>query len=96
VNEDPRFMLEDMYESALGLRTVGWILLVLDVMVVGLFVFISLRDGSTLFPVWVMVQGLLGVVLIGAGIRKARQADQLLARMSTHVAERENQSPQAA
>ena len=82
-------MLEDMYESALGLRTIGWVLLVFDVAVVGLFVFISLRDGSRLFPVWVMAQGLLGLVLIGVGMRKARHADQLLARMSPHAVERE-------
>ena len=49
MNKDPRYVPEDSRESALGLRTVGWVLLTVDLLVVCMFVFISIRVGAWLF-----------------------------------------------
>ncbi len=51
--------------------TIGWILLWFDAM---LFVFFysSLRDGSMFWPVWIAIQGILGLGLVLAGTRYRR------------------------
>ena len=51
---EPFYVIEpvDYHESALTLRTVGWLLIIVGAMVDGLFVFQGLRDGSYLFAVW--------------------------------------------
>ena len=80
--------LEDYREWALTMRTIGWMLLVVDVMVIGLFASQGLRDGSLLFPVWAMAQGLVGMALVAAGVRKHEIATALEVRMApTRVAE---------
>lgn len=73
---EPFYVLEpvDYHESALTLRTVGWTLIVFDVMFVGIFAAQGLRDGSYLFPVWAMVQGLVGLFLVGAGVLRDEKA----------------------
>jgi hypothetical protein len=48
--------------------TIGWILLWMDSML-GIFFFSSLRDGSMFWPVWLTIQGAIGLVLIFMGTR---------------------------
>jgi len=53
------------------LLTLGWILLWVDAGL-GIFFFISLRSGSWFWPIWLGVQGLLGlVVIMGTRYRRA-------------------------
>ena len=66
---DPRFDLERYHENALGLRTAGWVLLTFAGLL-WIFVFISVRNGSVLFPAWAVVQSFVGFVLVGIGIKK--------------------------
>ncbi len=65
----------DLVESASETRrlgslmlTIGWFLLWMDG-VLGVFFFISLRDGSLFWPIWVAIEGILGLVLIVVGTR---------------------------
>ncbi len=51
--------------------TLGWILLWGDA-VLGAFFFISLRDGSMFWPIWLAAEGLLGLVLVIMGTRYRR------------------------
>jgi hypothetical protein len=51
--------------------TLGWILLWFDALV-GVFFFQSLRDGSMWWPIWIGVQGFIGVALVIAGTRYRR------------------------
>jgi hypothetical protein len=48
--------------------TLGWILLWGDA-VLGAFFFISLRDGSMFWPIWLAVEGFIGLALVIAGTR---------------------------
>lgn len=54
------------------LLTVGWILLWMDA-VLGIFFFISLRNGSWFWPIWLGIEGALGLILVmmGTHYRKA-------------------------
>ncbi len=51
--------------------TAGWILLWLDAML-GIFFFISLRNGSWFWPIWLGIQGAIGLVLVVLGTRYRR------------------------
>ena len=51
--------------------TLGWILLWGDA-ALGVFFFQSLRDGSLFWPVWLAVEGLLGLALVIMGTRYRR------------------------
>jgi hypothetical protein len=51
--------------------TAGWILLWFDAILLVYF-FISLRDGSMFWPLWVSIQGVIGVALVIAGTRYRR------------------------
>ncbi len=51
--------------------TLGWILLWGDA-VLGAFFFISLRDGSMFWPIWLAVEGIAGLVLVIMGTRYRR------------------------
>ena len=53
------------------LLTVGWILLWMDA-VLGVFFFISLRNGSWFWPIWLAIEGVLGLVLVIMGTRYRR------------------------
>ena len=53
------------------LLTVGWILLWMDA-ILGMFFFISLRNGSWFWPIWLGVEGVLGLVLVIMGTRYRR------------------------
>ena len=60
------------------LLTAGWILLWMDAGL-GIFFFISLRNGSWFWPIWLAVEGLLGLVLVmmGTHYRRAVGATRL-------------------
>src|SRR6202000_3544486 len=53
------------------LLTVGWILLWMDA-ILGVYFFISLRNGSMFWPVWLAIEGVLGLVLVIMGSRYRR------------------------
>ena len=53
------------------LLTVGWILLWMDA-VLGIFFFISLRNGSWFWPLWLGIEGVLGLVLVMMGTHYRR------------------------
>ncbi len=53
------------------LLTLGWILLWMDAGL-GIFFFISLRNGSWFWPIWLGIQGALGLVLVIMGTRYRR------------------------
>jgi len=46
--------------------TLGWILLWFDAILL-VFFFISVRDGSMFWPIWVGIQGIIGLGLVMAG-----------------------------
>jgi hypothetical protein len=50
------------------LLTLGWILLWMDA-ILGIFFFISLRNGSWFWPIWLGIQGFIGLVLVMMGTR---------------------------
>jgi hypothetical protein len=60
------------------LLTIGWILLWMDGLL-GVFFFQSLRNGSWFWPIWLGVEGLLGLVLVimGTSYRRAVGATRL-------------------
>lgn len=53
------------------LLTVGWIFLWMDGLL-GIYFFQSLRNGSSFWPVWLGIEGLLGLVLVIMGTRYRR------------------------
>jgi|SRR5579863_2128988 len=53
------------------LLTLGWILLWMDA-ILGVFFFASIRDGSLFWPVWLTVEGVLGLALVMLGGRYRR------------------------
>ncbi len=62
-------------EAGLTMRTVGWLLLVFDALFIMLFAPASLRDGSKLWVVWAVVQGLAGLVLVVLGGEKEERTE---------------------
>ena len=53
------------------LLTLGWILFWGDAVILSFF-FVSLRDGSMFWPIWVAVEGFVALVLIIMGTRYRR------------------------
>ncbi|MGC2109095.1 MAG: hypothetical protein WA655_06225 [Candidatus Korobacteraceae bacterium] len=74
------------------LLTVGWILLWMDA-VLGVFFFSSLRNGSWFWPIWLAVEGLLGLVLVmmGSRYRRAVGATRLGQRDLEHTLAQQRQ-----
>jgi hypothetical protein len=54
-----------------AMLTVGWILLWGDA-VLSAFFFASLRDGSIFWPIWIGVEGFVGLALVMMGTRYRR------------------------
>jgi hypothetical protein len=73
--------------------TIGWILLWMDSML-GIFFFSSLRDGSMFWPVWLTIEGVIGLVLIvmGTRYRHAIGATRLGQRDIARTARQERQA----
>ncbi|MGH9520983.1 MAG: hypothetical protein ACRD3E_00465 [Terriglobales bacterium] len=78
---DPRFDLERYHEDALGIRTTGWVLLTFAGLL-WIFVFISIRNGTMLFPAWATAQTLVGFALVGLGTQKENVTAVEQARMA--------------
>lgn len=78
---DPRFDLEMNHENALGMRTAGWVLVGFAGLL-WIFLFISVRNGTDLFPAWATVQTLAGFALIGVGFIKENETAEIEARMA--------------
>jgi hypothetical protein len=53
------------------LLTLGWILLWGDVVILSWF-FVSLRDGSMFYPIWIAVEGFIALALIIMGYKYRR------------------------
>jgi hypothetical protein len=64
----------DPHEAGLTMRTFGWTLLVFDLLFIALFVPADLRDGHFLWPTWAILQGIAGLAIVAAGVRKEEQA----------------------
>ena len=60
--------------------TIGKWLLWMDLLI-ALFVYTSVRDGSYFFVYWFVAEALLGVALVGAGARWRKVADTKLAQL---------------
>jgi len=72
--------------------TVGWILLWMDA-VLGVFFFISLRNGSMFWPIWLAIEGVLGLALVimGTRYRRAIGATRLGQRELRHTLAQQRQ-----
>lgn len=51
--------------------TIGWILLWMDALL-GVFFFQSLRNGSMFWPIWLAIEGVIGLALVIMGTRYRR------------------------
>lgn len=72
--ERDQFAIDNTVENRrLGsvLLTLGWILLWGDAVILSFF-FISLRNGSMFWPIWVAVEGFIALALIVMGTRYRR------------------------
>jgi len=70
-----------MLRRARVAMTVGKVLLWMDLLLL-CFVYVGLRSGSKLWLLWVLVEGVLGLVLVGAGAYQRRRAQDRLDSMS--------------
>jgi hypothetical protein len=59
-------VVEERRRLGSSLAVMGWMLLIFDA-IVAAFVLIGLRDGSTLWLWWTLVEGGLGLLLLGIG-----------------------------
>jgi hypothetical protein len=65
--------------SGLALKTVGWVLLAMDFILLS-FVWVSLRSGSKFWLIWVLAEAFLGLLLIRIGITKRARAARRVRR----------------
>jgi len=74
------------------LLTLGWVLLWMDA-VLGVFFFESLRDGSQFWPIWLAIEGVLGLVLVmmGTHYRRAVGPTKLGRRDLEHILAQQRQ-----
>ena len=67
---------ESALDAALREQQLGRVMLVLGGLliafdcIVGVWIWVGLRSGSDFWLWWVVIEGVLGLVLIGAGMRK--------------------------
>jgi protein-S-isoprenylcysteine O-methyltransferase Ste14 len=59
---------DELEHRALTLQAIGWLLLAFDG-IVAVFVFVGIRTGSWLWLYWTVIEGVLGIGLIAAGLR---------------------------
>ncbi len=82
-------------ELALGLRTVGWTLLLFDWLII-VYIFVDLRAGSTLWLRWTSTQAVAGAALVLAGrwmeSRMAKEVSPLRAPEHRLQSEEEDRS----
>ena len=72
-DRDQRAIDNTVQNRRLGsiMLTAGWILLWMDALL-GIYVFQSLRDGSLFWPMWLAVEGIIGLALVIAGTHYRR------------------------
>jgi hypothetical protein len=70
-----------MLRRARAGMTVGKVLLWMDLLLV-CFVYVGLRSGSKLWLLWVLGEGLLGLVLLGVGAYRRARAQAELDQMT--------------
>jgi hypothetical protein len=85
--ERERIDVESMVENGLALRTIGWMLLIFDA-VFAVWIWTGLRAGSWFWFGWVLIQGFVGIVSLGAGVYKRSRVAQLALTGSTDRIER--------
>jgi len=73
--------LEEQRRGAV-LVTVGKVLLWVD-MIFACFVYVGLRAGSYLFLWWALVEGMLGLVLMGGGSHEIMDARRTLTELTS-------------
>jgi hypothetical protein len=71
--EHRRLAVEELEHRALTLQAIGWLLLAFDG-IVAVFVFVGIRDGSLLWLYWTVIEGILGLGLVAAGVRLGDRA----------------------
>ena len=64
------------------LITVGKVLLWMD-LILACFVYVGLRTGSYLFLWWVLVEGILGLALMGVGFHEIVDARRVLTELTS-------------
>jgi len=64
------------------LITVGKVLLWMD-LILACFVYVGLRSGSYLFLWWVLVEGILGLALMGVGFHDIVDARRVLTELTS-------------
>ncbi len=73
---------DELQHRGLTLRSVGWLLLAFD-SIIAVFIFVGFRDGSDLWFFWTVIEGLVGIGLIAAGLQREKQASEAMARQVT-------------
>jgi hypothetical protein len=73
--------LEEQRRGAV-LITVGKVLLWMD-LILACFVYVGLRSGSYLFLWWVLVEGILGLALMGVGFHEIGDARRALSELTS-------------
>jgi len=64
---------EELQFEALTWKSLGALLLVFDA-IPAVFVFVGIRSGSLLWLYWTAIEGLIGLVMVGIGMRRDQQA----------------------
>lgn len=71
---------EELEHQALALKAIGALLLVFDA-IPAVFIFVGIRDGSLLWLYWTAIEGLLGLALVAAGMRRGQTASLAMGHM---------------
>jgi hypothetical protein len=79
VGREERFLT--LLRRARVAMTVGKVLLWMDLLLL-CFVYVGLRSGSKMWLLWVLAEGVLGLVLVLAGAYQRRRAQEQLDLMS--------------
>ena len=79
IGREERFLT--LLRRARVAMTVGKVLLWMDLLLL-CFVYVGLRSGSKMWLLWVLAEGVLGLVLVLAGAYQRRRAQEQLDSMS--------------
>ncbi len=64
---------EELQREAITWKALGVLLLVFDA-IPAVFIFVGIRTGSLLWLYWTAIEGLIGLVMVGIGMRRDHQA----------------------
>lgn len=73
-----RLTVEELEYRAQAWQSVGWLLLVFDA-IVAVFIFVGIRNGSWLWLYWTLMEGVVGIGFVGAGLYTEQLAVDALA-----------------